>query len=63
MDEARKILLKFDEGLLTIEEAKAALDVLAFNGELWPGTAAAFKIELERGRQLDLGSPFKGGPR
>ena len=39
----------------SIEEAKAALDVLAYEGELWPGTVAAFKVELERS--------FKGGFR
>lgn len=55
MDAARRILEMFDDGLLTIEEAKAALDLLAYEGELWPGTVAAFKIELERS--------FKGGFR
>lgn len=55
MDEARRILLQFDEGLLTVEEAKKAIDDLVSKQGLWPGTAAAFKIELERS--------FKGGFR
>lgn len=55
MDEARSILMQFDDGLITIKEAKAKLDALAASGELWPGTVAAFKIELERS--------FKGGFR
>lgn len=54
MDEARIILLQFDDGLINIEEAKAKLDELAASGELWPGTVSAFKIELERSKASAL---------
>lgn len=50
MEQVKAIFSLYDKGLITKVEAKEQLFHLVKMGVLWPGEAAAFRIELERSK-------------